>query len=243
MLVFKTNMEVKNEKFKNIIIRVLAVVTVILHFSDVYVSFFTTGTADVGSEHLLPIYPCHILMWLLLICAFLKNRNNKAAKVLQEFTFFAGIVCGSLGILFNERFDSHPTLTDWNTLKGLLSHSTLIMGCIYLLVARFIKIRVSNTISVFLGLCLFLVDGYIINGLYKVFGLGECNSMYLQKPPLEGLEWFSTWFMGMLGIAIVFIITVLYEWLALKKEDRWYVILKNKINDLKNKKKKGVEDE
>lgn len=233
---------VKDEKYKKLVIRILALATVVLHFSDVYVSFFTTGTASVGSEHILPIYPCHILMWLLLICAFLKNRENKVAKIVLEFTFYAGIVCGTIGIMFNANYDHNPTLANWDSLKGLLSHSTLIMGCIYILVAGFIKVRVSNTISVFLGLCLFLVDGYIINGLYLAFGLGECNSMYLQSPPLDNMTWFSTWIMGVLAIILVFCITALYEQLAFKKEERWYTILKDKINNIKNKKEKEDEN-
>lgn len=226
---------VKNERYKKLIIRVMAVVTVVLHFSDLYVQYFTTGTATIGKEYLLSVYPCHIIMWLLLICAFLKKRDSIVAKALQEFTFYAGIVCGIIGIVLNQNFDSNPTLTDWYVLKGLLSHSTMVMGCIYLLVAKFIKIRVLNCISVLLGLCLFMVDGAIVNGLFLAFNLGECNAMYLQHPPMESMPWASSWLMGVVGLILVFGITALYEQFALKKEDRWYIILKDKINNIKNK--------
>ena len=230
---------VKNEKYKTLIIRILAVITVALHFSDLYVEFFKTGTATVESPQLLPIHPCNVVMWLLLICAFIKNRESKAAKALLEFTFYAGIVCGTFGILLNVNYGNNPTLKDWFVLKGMLSHSTMIAGCIYILVAKFIKIRVSNCISVFLGLCLFIVDGLIINGLYSVFKLGECNSMYLLSPPLANAPWLNTWLMGIIGLILVFSVTVLYEQFALKKEDRWYVLLKDKINQIKNRKNEG----
>lgn len=182
-------------------------------------------------------------MWLLLICAFIKNYNGKVAKVLLEFTFYAGIVCGIIGIVLNENFDSNPTLTNWFVLKGLLSHSTMVMGCIYILVAKFIKIRVSNCVSILIGLCFFMVDGFIINGLYLAFGLGECNSMYLQKPPLASAPWLSSWLMGIFALLVVFIMTVLIEQFTLKKEDRWYYILKTKIDELKNKKVRGEKHE
>lgn len=230
---------VKEEKHKKLIIKILAIVTVALHFSDLYVDFFKTGTATIASPQLLPIHPCNIVMWLLLICAFLKNRNGIAAKVLLEFTFYAGVICGIIGIVLNENFGNNPTLTNWHVLKGMLSHSTMVMGCIYILVARFIKIRVSNCISGFLGLCLFILDGFIINSLYLAFGLGECNSMYLQSPVIESMPWFSSWLMGVFAIILVFAVTALFEQFALKHEERWYVILKDKINNIKNMKNKG----
>ena len=229
---------VKKEQYKRLILKILAIVTVVLHFSDLYVEFFQNGSATVASPQLLPIHPCNVIMWLLLVSAFLKNYNKKAEKVVLEFTFYAGIVCGTIGIVLNENFGNNPTLSDWSVFKGLLSHSTMIMGCIYILVAKFIKIRVSNCISVFLGLCLFIVDGLIINGLYKLFGLGECNSMYLQHAPLSELPWFNTWLMGIFALILVFGVTALYEQFALKREDRWYMIIKDKINTRREKAKK-----
>ena len=187
---------------------------------------------------LLPIHPCNVIMWLLFACAFLKNHNGKAEKVVLEFTFYAGIVCGTFGIVLNENFGNNPTLSNWFVLKGLLSHSTLIMGCIYILVARFIKIRVSNCISVFFGLCLFIVDGLIINGLYKLFGLGECNSMYLQHAPFPEMPWFNTWLMGVFALILVFGVSALFEQFALKREDRWYEVIKDRIKAIREKKGK-----
>ena len=228
-------MFIKNEKWKNLIIRILAVVTVVLHFSNLYVEFFTTGAATIGKEHLLPVYPCHIMMWLLLICAFLKKRDSKVAKVLQEFTFYVGTVCALAGLVFNENFASNPTLSNWYVLKGLISHSTLIAGCIYIMVAGFIKCRVSNCISVVLGLCLFLVDGAIINALFAAFNLKPVNAMYLQKPPMESMPWATSWLMGLVGVTLLFIFAVLYEQFALPEEERWYVLIKNKVVDIKTK--------
>lgn len=234
---------VKQEKYKTLILRILAVVTVVLHFSDLYVDFFTTGTATLASPQLLPIHPCNVIMWLLLICAFVRNRESKAAKILMEFCFYAGVVCGTIGIVLNENFGNNPTLTDWFVLKGMLSHSTMLAGCIYILVAKFFKVRVSNLIAVFLGLCLFIVDGLIINGLYAAFKIGECNSMYLLTPPLENAPWFNTWLMGIFGLLLVFAVTALYEQFALKKEERWYAVLKDKINEIKDRKNKGDNNE
>ena len=125
----------------------------------------------------------------------------------------------------------------------MLSHSTMIAGCIYILVAKFIKVRVSNCISVFFGLLLFIVDGLIINGLYAAFKLGECNSMYLLNPPLDNAPWLNTWLMGIFALVLVFSVTALYEQFALKKEERWYMVLKDKIRKIKDRKNRGNDNE
>ena len=241
-LLVSAGLFVKEEKYKKLIIKIIAVVTVALHFSDIYVEFFQTGSVSVSEPHIFPIHPCNVIMWLLLVCAFLKNYDGKVSKILLEFTFYGGVVCGIIGIVFNINYGNNPTLADWGILKGMLSHSTLVLGCIYILVAKFIKIRVSNCISCFFGLCLFIVDGLIINGLYSAFGLGECNSMYLQSSPVDSMPWLSPLLMGIAGLVLVFAVTAIYEQFTLKREERWFVILKDKIRTLKER-KKGADNE
>lgn len=212
---------IKNDRWKKFVLQVSAILTVIIHFSSIYVDFFANkGTAIVESTLLLPIYPCNVMMWCLVICAFLKNANSKFAKVLYEFTFYAGVVCGLIGIIFNENYASNPTLANWFSLRGLLSHTTMVYGCLYILVGGFIKIDLTNCISCFCGLVFFLVDGFTINGLYKLFGLKSCNSMYLEQLPFQNLPWFNTYIMGLMGLVLVFIFAETFELITKKKEDR-----------------------
>ena len=218
---------VKQQKWKDFILKFAAVITVVLHYSSLYVDFFKTGTAVVESPMLLPIYPCNVAMWLLLICAFWKNKQSKVFAVIAEFTFYLGIVGGTVGIMFNEIYASTPTLASWHTLKGFLSHSTMMFGCIYLLTGKYIKIRVKNTISVFLGLIFLLVDGFIIIGLYRAFKLDPPNCMYILSNPFPNISWFSSYLMGVIGIILTFIITTIVEQIVLPKEERWYTKLKN----------------
>lgn len=220
---------IKKEETKKLVLKISALTTVALHYSVLYVDFFSTGSAEVASPLLLPIYPCNVMMWLLLILAFKKKSDTKFAKVLYEFTFYAGVVCGLIGLIFNENYANTPTLADWDSLHGLLSHSTMVFGCLYILVGKFIKIDTSNCISVFFGLCLFLVDGVIINGLYLIFGLGECNSMYLQEIPFPDFPWLNTFVMGILGLLLVFIVATIVEICTKPKCDRFLTKLYNKI--------------
>lgn len=221
---------VKQDKSKKLVLKIFAILTVIIHYSILYVDFFSTGVAEAEPPLLLPIYPCNVMMWLLLICAFIKNDKSKFAKALYEFTFYAGIICGSIGILLNENFASNPSLLHWYSLRGLLSHSTMVFGCLYILVGGFIRIDVSNCLSSVFGLCLFLVDGFIINSLYLIFGLGQCNSMFLQKVPFEACPWLNTYVMGLMGLMLVFVFTCICEHFTKQKQDRFLYKLGLKLS-------------
>ena len=224
LLLMRKHLTSDEQKYKAL--KFFAVITVIIHYSSLWVDFFKNGSAEVSSVMLLPIHPCNVCMWLLVASAFMKNKDSKVYRVLTEYTFLAGCVCGFIGILLNENYDSNPTLLDYDVLKGLLSHSTMIIGCAYLAVSGIVKIRVRNTISAILGLILFVVDGTVINALYAIFKLDPCNSMYLLEAPFSDIPWLITPVMGLMGVAAAFIITALYEQFALPKEERWYVKLR-----------------
>ena len=221
---------VKTQESKDRILKISAVLTVALHFSSLWVDYLTTGSAEVENNHLFPIYPCNILMWLLLIAAYVKNKQCTAFEILAEFVFWGGVVCGSIGIIFNINYGNNPNLLDYDIFKGLFSHSTMLFGCIYLLVGKYIRIRVFNVLSCALGLSLFLIDGMTINALYKYFGLEPVNAMYLQESPIASMPWLSPVFMGLLALALLFVGLALYE-LRLPKEERWYT----KIQTYKNR--------
>lgn len=218
----------KTDEKKYAALKFFAIITVIIHFSSLWVDFFTEGSAEVASVMLLPIHPCNVCMWLLVACAFIKKRNNEIYRILTEYTFWAGCVCGFIGILLNENYDATPSLLDYDVLKGLLSHSTMIIGCAYLAISGIVKIRVKNIISVVAGLLLFLVDGAIINTLYAIFKLDPCNSMYLLEAPFSNIPWLITPVMGLMAIAVVFIITSIYEAAFLPENERWYKLIGHK---------------
>lgn len=208
----------------------VAAITVIIHYSNIWVEFFVNSGSTAGLEgsHLFPIYPCHIMMWLLFITAFIKRRDGVVFKLLSEFCFWGGIICATFGILLNTNYADNPNLSDWFILKGLLSHSTLLLGCIYLRVGGFVKLRMSNMYSAVSGLLLFIADGFFANWLYGVCGLPEVNAMFLLYSPYPQLPWLSAWTMGLMGLTLLFIALSLCE-LALPREERWYSILKEKI--------------
>lgn len=221
------NYKVKTESGKFKVLKISAVLTVILHFSSLWVDFFIEDEV-VGNSMLLPIYPCNVMMWLLLITAFTKKHEGFAFKALSEFVFWAGVVCGVIGIALNENYGNNPNLLDYDIFKGLISHNTMLFGCLYLKTSNIVKIRVSNVISVFFGLVLFLIDGAIINALFGLAGRDSVNSMYLLYPPFADYPFITTPLMGIAGLLIVFSISAIYERVALPENMRWNNLLKNK---------------
>lgn len=223
---------VKQQKHKDLILKISAVLTVLIHFSSLYVDFLSTGQASVEAPMLFPIYPCNVAMWLLLIVAFWKNKNSKIFNYVAEFTFYLGIAGAIVGVMLNEIYASNPNLASWSVFKGLLSHSVMLIGCIYLLTGKYIQIRVRNTISLVFGLLFLLLDGGIIIGIYRAFNLSPPNCMYLLENPFPNISWFNTYIIGVLAIVIVFVLTAIVEQIALPKEERWY----SKIKNFKSKK-------
>ena len=171
------------EKQKTRFLQFFAVITVLLHYSNLWVEYFTTGTAQVENNHILPVYPCNVIMWMLLIAAFMNNKQSVVFHMLGEFCFIVGTLCGIVGIGLNVNFDHNPTLTDYHVLKGLLSHSTMLVGCLYMLVGDWIQIRMFNVVSVTAGFSVFVTCGLAVNQLYIHFGMTPPDGMFLLENP------------------------------------------------------------
>lgn len=227
-----------NDNFKPLVLKISAILTVIIHYSTVYVEYFTTGTATLDKTMLLPVYPCNLAMWLLVIVAFMKNKNGKLFDFFATSTFYLGVIGGVLGIVLNEIYIGNPNLLDWSVLKGLLSHSTMLFGCLYIVVGGFLKIKVSNIFNVILGLLMLVTDGAIVILLHLIFGLDAPNSMYLLEIPFESMPWINVITIGIFALILIFIFTAIFEYFAYKKEERWHVKLKAFLDEIKLKKAK-----
>ena len=209
----------KTDESKNRILKFFAIVTVVIHYSNLWVDYFLNGgSATVENNHLLPVYPCNVVMWMLLIAAFVQDKKRLLFQLLSEFCFYGGTICGVVGIVLNANFGNNPTLADYDILKGMLSHSTMLFGCLYMLVGRFIKIRLFNVVSVTAGLGSFVACGLAVNKLYESFGMEPPDGMFLRSNPYIDV---SPIVLGILAIVLMFCALALWE-LRLPKEERWY---------------------
>lgn len=233
LVVFKKKVE--KESTKDLIIKISAIVTVFLHYSPLLVGLITEGKVEFQDSMIMPIYPCNVIMWLLLITAFIKKKDSIGYRILAEFTFLAGLICGSIGIILNENYADNPNILDYDIFKGLFSHTTMVFGCVYLKVGGFVRISTFNILSCICGLLLFIVDGTVINSIFKLLNEETPNSMYLEEIPFADLPWLNTWVIGIIAVLLISIFTISYEQLFFEKENRWYSKLHNKISELKEK--------
>ena len=220
VLLFLANRFVTDDASKNKILKFFAIITVVLHYSNLWVDFFKTGgSATIASTQILPIYPCNVIMWLLLIAAFQRDKQRRLFQILGEFCFIVGSVCGTFGILLNFNFDNNPTLADYDILKGMLSHSTMLFGCLFLYFGGYVRIRMFNFVSVIAGLSFFIFCGVAVNELYQHFGMEAPDGMWLHTNPLN--VGFPPMLLALIVISILFAIIILWQ-MHLPEEDRWY---------------------
>ena len=233
-LLFLASKKIKDQKYKNLLLKLSAVITVIIHFSDLWVIYLKSGGfAYIGSTYIFPMYPCNIVMWMLLFAAFIENKSSTLFKLLAEFCFVIGSVCGVIGIVLNENFMMIPTLADYSILKGLLSHSTMLFGCIYLFVGGFVRPGISSTLSLVFGFSIFVVSGVTVNLLFEAFGMASPDGIWIKGVPYVGV---SSIILGLLAVALYFAVFALVE-LRLPREERWYSKLKARFVKKTNQKK------
>lgn len=209
----------KDQKSKNCILKLSAIITVMIHYSNLWVDYFATGgNATIENNHILPVYPCNVVMWMLLVASLLQNKKRLLFQVLSEFCFFVGSICGIVGIVLNVNFGNTPTLADYDILKGMLSHSTMLFGCLYMMVGKYIRIRVFNAVSVTIGLGTFVICGVGVNMLYEHFGMTPPDGMFMKSNPYTSV---SPVILGLWAIVIMFCALAIWE-MRLPKEERWY---------------------
>ena len=226
---------IKSQDKQNLFLKWCAILTVAIHISEVWVDYFSQGYAQVDPSIIIPLQPCHLSMWFLVILAFKKNKEDRFFKTLAEITFYLGTIGGAFGVLLNFSYADNPTLADWFVLQGFLSHYTLIAGSLYLKFGGYIQIRVKNMISIVLGLSLVCIYGWFVVGLHLLLGLAAPNSMLVLEGPYPALPWINIYTIAAAAVVVLFIFTSLYEQFTLKPEDRWYK--KIKFNRKKNAEK------
>lgn len=239
----------KSQRSKDSFLKFWAVITVVIHFSSIYTDYYIDKVTnpELSLSMFIPAFACNVCMWLLVIVAF-ANKENKFIKLLCQFVALGGIVCGIVGILINENYGAFGAanpgvspMTDYEIVKGLLSHSTMLAGSIYLLVGKYVKPRaLDSTIGVAIGLSILLVDGILVNTLNRIFDMPDVNSMYLHGAPFENMPWVNTLTIGIVGVLVAFLIGVIVEFITLPKEERWYSRLKKKSTEFEEEEKEKI---
>ncbi len=226
---------IKKQKHKDMFLMIWAISTFVIHISVMWVDFLQNGEANAPSSVLFPIYFCNACMYLLMAVSLIKDKKSKVFNYLATFVAYAGTFGGIITIVVSEFFEGPNIVYSWGNIKSMLSHSTMIVGCLYLFVGGYVKIRVKNLIPYIAGLVGCGVLGLLVTWMFVGSGLDNPNAMYLFEPALAGVEFTKGYYIALIMLAIITVLTATWEFFALKKEDRWYSKIKAQIKSKKTK--------
>lgn len=227
---------VKKERARNGILLAAAVFTILFHYSSFLIRLLTGGDAmgylRETPNLILPIYPCNVVMWSALIFACLKNKQSKLGAFFADYLFWFGIISTLVGMFANVDFIRNPTLADYENVKSIGAHATLLFNVLLLPVFGYIKIDVKrNMMNMIISILVMGLIGGYCNLVFSALGSPEraydVNSMFLMHSPFDGIDFLTYPVIALLAIPIYFVVFVICDLCAHKKGARFY----NRTND------------
>lgn len=222
---------VKKERTQNIILIAAAVFTILFHYSSFLIRLLTGGdTMGYLRETpnlILPIYPCNVVMWSALIFACLKNKQSKLGAFFADYLFWFGIISTLVGMFANVDFIRNPTLADYENVKSIAAHATLLFNVLLLPLFGYIKVDVKrNMKNIVISMIVMAVIGGYCNLVFYALASWEkaydVNSMFLIHAPFEGLDFLTYPVIALAATPVYFAVFVICDLCAHKKGNRFY---------------------
>ena len=206
----------KKQNQKNALLIVFGLLTFFLHISVLWVDFLKNGSAGVPDNVIFPIYFCNASMYLLMITSLWTRKDSKTFYYLAIITSYSGFFGATISLFYPAYYLGSNSIFEWGVLKSMLSHSTMWIGSLWLLVGGYFKIEKRNVVVYGIGLLAFGFIGVVVNFIFETAGLYAPNAMYLQHPPLEDLPFLSAYTIALLMTLLIFIFTHSYQKLSSK---------------------------
>jgi hypothetical protein len=216
---------IKEQPWKDFVLKVSGFATFALHVSWVYVHYFETREINVPDNVIFPLFFCNLMMYLLLLVAYWPNKQSKFFKYMAILVAYGGFFGAMISLFYPDYYVSNPTLADWGVLKSMLSHSTMLVGSLWLFVGGYVKVRVSNFIPLLGGMA-----AVLLLGLTNTYGLKLYDGMYLTHSAIDDVPLFTGYFIGGCILALSLLFMIVYEQMAYPKEERWYSLLSAKAH-------------
>lgn len=223
----------KSDKQKSMWLIIGALGTIVIHYSGLLyhhaAEFISPGKIATLADYLtcnpnllFPIYPCNLVMWGLLIMAFL-NKESKAFKCFADFLFLFGIVSGVFGLIANGDYFSEATPRDWDIYKSVVAHSIMIFNLLCIPTLGFFKLEpVKNLIRTAIGVGVMAIDGLYCSVVAFYVGGKEMvkiwNAMFLWTTPIPGLEIVRFYIVMPMFLALLAGVLFLTDYLIKKKK-------------------------
>ena len=211
---------------KVLVLKLLALVTLLLHWSILHYRFLRDGRTTTVANVLFPLYPCNLAMYLLFFVAFFKpgdkeGRAHKVWYVLAVFTAYLGFVGSVSTLAFPYWWTRQQTVWSWETLQGIFSHAALLLASLYLVVGKFIRVQWRNIAVLIIGGILMIGLGHIMQAMLHARNITGHNPMFLFRSPVAGMDFF-TWHLiyslALIGATIATATVILTRHLINKKK-------------------------
>ena len=222
---------VKSERTQNIILLAAAIFTILFHYSSF---IFKLLLGENAMEYLgetpnliLPIYPCNVVMWSALIFSLLKNKKSRIGSFFSDYLFWFGIISTLVGMFANVDFIMNPTLSDYENVKSIVAHATLLFNVLLLPLFGYIKTDVKRNITNII-ISIFVmagIGGYcnlVFHALVSEAAAYDVNSMFLIHSPFEGVGFLTYPVISLIAIPIYFAVFVICDLCAHKNGKQFY---------------------
>lgn len=206
---------VKRQHSQDLILGAAAIFTILFHYSTFLFKLLSgaEALAYLGDTPnlILPIYPCNVVMWSALIFACLKNKQSKLGKFLADYLFWFGIISTLVGMFANVDFINNPTLADYENIKSISAHATLLFNVLLLPIFGYIRIDTKRNltniiISIFMMAAIGCYCNLIFHALVSPEAAYDVNSMFLIHSPFEGLDFLTYPVIALIAVPVYFAI-------------------------------------
>ena len=221
----------KSESSRNIVLAIAAICTILLHYSTL-IGKLVSGKDAIGylsttPNLILPIYPCNVVMWSALIFAFLKNKDSKIGKFFVDYIFWFGILSTLVGMFANVDFIKNPTLADWENVKSITAHATLLFNVLLLPIFGYVKIDLKrNMTNIILSIVVMALIGNYCNLVFHVLVSKDAaynvNSMFLIHSPFDGVDFLTYPLIALMAVPFYFIVFMVCDFCFHKPKERFY---------------------
>lgn len=228
---------IKEEKYKNIVLLVSAIITILFHYSSFIIIFFKNGNIveylRQNPNLLLPIYPCNVVMWGCLIFGLMKNKKSSIGLFLADYLFWFGIFSTLVGMFANVDFINNPTLKDYEVTKSIAAHATLLFNVLLIYMFGYIKIDLfRNMKHIIISVLLMYIIGLYCNKIFEVLVSIEeatnVNSMFIITSPFPSISFLKYPFIAGCSLILYFILFNICELITYSSGKRWFNRIKKK---------------
>jgi hypothetical protein len=209
----------KSQFQKDLFLKVFALLTFFMHISIMWYDYFRQGFAYVPNHVIFPIFFCNLSMYFLLIVAYYGNKSSPFFKVLAVITAYAGTFGALISLFYPTYYIGSSSMFEWGVFKSLVSHSTMLVGALWLIVGKYFEVEIKNVITYFGGLLFYGLIGLIVNGLFQFFELGDPNAMYLSHPPLSDVPILNAYTISFLMLLVIYFFSLVYRLIAFKNKE------------------------